>query len=143
VGITFGRLSSSYWIDNLDFLLRENLTAIFITPSSWGSQLSGHLLGINTLVLLGPSRQSHINRFTPRINHLPLCGNTIALLPPASFLVVAGDNRFCRNLIPHHRRGGRLLRLSTEIQPGQVDFADYRIGPCHPLRVPITRLVIC
>jgi hypothetical protein len=26
--------------------LRENLAAIFITPSSWGSQLAGHLLGI-------------------------------------------------------------------------------------------------
>jgi hypothetical protein len=35
-GITFGRLSSSYWIDNLDFLLREKLAAIFITPCSWG-----------------------------------------------------------------------------------------------------------
>jgi hypothetical protein len=47
VGITFGRLSPSYWIDNLGFLLRENLAAIFITPSSWGSQLAGHLLGIS------------------------------------------------------------------------------------------------
>jgi hypothetical protein len=46
VGITFSRLAFSYWIDNLGFLLRENLAAIFITPSSWGSQLAGHLLGI-------------------------------------------------------------------------------------------------
>jgi hypothetical protein len=36
VGITFGRLSASYWIDNLGFLLREKLAAIFITPYSWG-----------------------------------------------------------------------------------------------------------
>jgi hypothetical protein len=36
VGITFGRLSPSYWIDNLGFLLREKLAAIFITPCSWG-----------------------------------------------------------------------------------------------------------
>jgi hypothetical protein len=36
VGITFSRISASYWIDNLGFLLREKLAAIFITPSSWG-----------------------------------------------------------------------------------------------------------
>jgi hypothetical protein len=36
VGITFGCLSASYWIDNLGFLLREKLAAIFITPCSWG-----------------------------------------------------------------------------------------------------------
>jgi hypothetical protein len=36
VGIAFGRISSSYWIDNLGFLLREKLAAIFITPCSWG-----------------------------------------------------------------------------------------------------------
>jgi hypothetical protein len=36
VGITFGRILSSYWIDNLGFLLREKLAAIFITPCSWG-----------------------------------------------------------------------------------------------------------
>jgi hypothetical protein len=44
VGITFSHISSSYWIDNLGFLLREKLTAIFITPCSWGFQLAGHLL---------------------------------------------------------------------------------------------------
>jgi hypothetical protein len=33
-------------LTNLGFLLRENLAAIFITPSSWGSQRAGHLLGI-------------------------------------------------------------------------------------------------
>jgi hypothetical protein len=33
-GITFSRISSSYWIDNLGFLLREKLAAIFITPCS-------------------------------------------------------------------------------------------------------------
>jgi hypothetical protein len=31
---------------NLGFVLRENLAAIFITPSSWGSQLAGYLPGI-------------------------------------------------------------------------------------------------
>jgi hypothetical protein len=36
VDITFSRLSASYWIDNLGFLLREKLAAIFITPCSWG-----------------------------------------------------------------------------------------------------------
>jgi hypothetical protein len=43
-GITFSRISSSYWIDNVGFLLREKLAAIFITPCSWGFQLAGHLL---------------------------------------------------------------------------------------------------
>jgi hypothetical protein len=45
VGITFGRLSPFYWIDNLGFLLREKLAAIFITPCSWGFPTAGHLLG--------------------------------------------------------------------------------------------------
>jgi hypothetical protein len=40
--ITFSSLAFSYWIDNLGFLLREKLAAIFIIPSSWGSQLAGH-----------------------------------------------------------------------------------------------------
>jgi hypothetical protein len=33
VGITFGRLSPSYWIDNLGFITEEKLAAIFIKPS--------------------------------------------------------------------------------------------------------------
>jgi hypothetical protein len=36
---------------NLGFLLRENLAAIFITPSSWGSQRAGHLPGIKQYFL--------------------------------------------------------------------------------------------
>jgi hypothetical protein len=40
--ITFLSLAFSYWIDNLGFFLREKLAAIFIIPSSWGSQLAGH-----------------------------------------------------------------------------------------------------
>jgi hypothetical protein len=48
VGITFSRISSSYWIDNLGFLLREKLAAIFITPCSWGFQLAGHFYIINS-----------------------------------------------------------------------------------------------
>jgi hypothetical protein len=34
--ITFLSLAFSYWIENLGFLLREKLAAIFIIPSSWG-----------------------------------------------------------------------------------------------------------
>jgi hypothetical protein len=41
--ITFLSLAFSYWIDNLGFLLRENLAAVLIIPSSWGSQLDGDL----------------------------------------------------------------------------------------------------
>jgi hypothetical protein len=33
VGITFSRLSLSYWIDNLGFITEEKLAAIFIKPS--------------------------------------------------------------------------------------------------------------
>jgi hypothetical protein len=32
-GITFGRLSPSYWIDNLGFITEGKLAAIFIKPS--------------------------------------------------------------------------------------------------------------
>jgi hypothetical protein len=32
-GITFGRLSASYWIDNLGFITEGKLAAIFIKPS--------------------------------------------------------------------------------------------------------------
>jgi hypothetical protein len=35
-------LAFSNWIDNLGFLLREKLAAIFIKPCSWGFQLAGH-----------------------------------------------------------------------------------------------------
>jgi hypothetical protein len=57
-GITFRRLAFSYWIDNLGFLLREKLAAIFIKPCSWGFQLAGHLL-----------HQLHANKFSGTIHH--------------------------------------------------------------------------
>jgi hypothetical protein len=60
--ITFLSLAFSYWIDNLSFLLREKLAAIFIIPSSWGSQLAGHFtalsIAINVLLPLGRKQQS-------------------------------------------------------------------------------------
>jgi hypothetical protein len=57
-GITFRRLAFSYWIDNLGFLLREKLAAIFIKPSLGVSQLAGHLL-----------HQLHTNKFSGTIHH--------------------------------------------------------------------------
>jgi hypothetical protein len=36
VGITFSRISSSYWIDNLGFITEAKLAAIFIKTFSWG-----------------------------------------------------------------------------------------------------------
>jgi hypothetical protein len=36
VGITFSRLSLSYWIDNLGFITEGKLAAIFIKTFSWG-----------------------------------------------------------------------------------------------------------
>jgi hypothetical protein len=35
-GITFRRISSSYWIDNLGFITEGKLAAIFIKTFSWG-----------------------------------------------------------------------------------------------------------
>jgi hypothetical protein len=35
-GITFSRISSSYWIDNLGFITERKLAAIFIKTFSWG-----------------------------------------------------------------------------------------------------------
>jgi hypothetical protein len=57
-GITFRRLAFSYWIDNLGFLLREKLAAIFIKPSIGVSQLAVHLL-----------HQLHANKFSGTIHH--------------------------------------------------------------------------
>jgi hypothetical protein len=56
--ITFRHLAFSYWIDNLGFLLREKLAAIFIKPCSWGFQLAGHLL-----------HQLHANKLSGTIHH--------------------------------------------------------------------------
>jgi hypothetical protein len=41
--ITFWRLAFSYWFDKPWFLTEEKLVAVLIIPSSWGSQLGGHL----------------------------------------------------------------------------------------------------
>jgi hypothetical protein len=40
--------SSSYWIDNLGFITKGKLAAIFIKPSLGVFQLAGHLLHIPT-----------------------------------------------------------------------------------------------
>jgi hypothetical protein len=45
-------------IDNLGFLLREKLVAIFIKPCSWGFQLADHLL-----------HQLHTYKFSGTIHH--------------------------------------------------------------------------
>jgi hypothetical protein len=52
--ITFLSLAFSYWIDNLGFLLREKLAAIFIIPSSGGSQLAGHFTAPSVAIKLRP-----------------------------------------------------------------------------------------
>jgi hypothetical protein len=63
-GITFFSLAFSYWIDNLGFLLREKLAAIFIKPSLGVSQLAGHLL-----------HQLHANKFFGTIHHRAINSN--------------------------------------------------------------------
>jgi hypothetical protein len=60
-GITFGRLPFSYWIDNLGFILREKLAAIFIKPCYWGFQLAGHLLHTiksSDIIITAPSERT-------------------------------------------------------------------------------------
>jgi hypothetical protein len=41
--ITFSSLPFSYWFDKPWFLTQGKLAAVLIIPSSWGSQLGGHL----------------------------------------------------------------------------------------------------
>jgi hypothetical protein len=62
--ITLLSLAFSYWIDNLGFLLRENLASIFIKPSLGASQLAGHLL-----------HQLHANKFFGTIHHRAIYSN--------------------------------------------------------------------
>jgi hypothetical protein len=55
VGITFSRLSASYWIDNLGFLLREKLAAIFITTCSWGFPTGRSFTSLISPTITAPS----------------------------------------------------------------------------------------
>jgi hypothetical protein len=48
VGITFSRLSLSYWIDNLGFITKGKLAAIFIKTFSWGFPTGHHFYFINS-----------------------------------------------------------------------------------------------
>jgi hypothetical protein len=48
-------LSASYWIDNLGFLLREKLAAIFITPCSWGFPTSRSFTSLISHTITAPS----------------------------------------------------------------------------------------
>jgi hypothetical protein len=45
-GITFWSLAFSYWFDKPRFLTEGRLATVLIIPSSWGSQLGGHLPAI-------------------------------------------------------------------------------------------------
>jgi hypothetical protein len=58
VGITFSRLSASYWIDNLGFLLREKLATIFITPCSWGFPTGRSFTSVISHTITAPSMPS-------------------------------------------------------------------------------------
>jgi hypothetical protein len=48
VGITFSRLSLSYWIDNLGFITEGKLATIFIKTFSWGFPTGRHFYFINS-----------------------------------------------------------------------------------------------
>jgi hypothetical protein len=52
VGITFSRLSLSYWIDNLGFITEGKIAAIFIKTFSWDFPTGRSFL----LHQLGPTR---------------------------------------------------------------------------------------
>jgi hypothetical protein len=45
--ITFWSLAFSYWFDKPRFLTEGRLATVLIIPSSWGSQLGGHLPAIS------------------------------------------------------------------------------------------------
>jgi hypothetical protein len=47
--ITFRRLAFSYWFDKPRFLTEEKFVVVLIIPSSWGSQLGGHLARIKLI----------------------------------------------------------------------------------------------
>jgi hypothetical protein len=50
--ITFSSLAFSYWFDKPWFLTEGKLAAMLIIPSSWGSQLGGHLHQHRTIIKL-------------------------------------------------------------------------------------------
>jgi hypothetical protein len=48
--------SFSYWFDEPWFHTEGRLAAVLITPSSWGSQLGGHLHTINPIGMYAAKR---------------------------------------------------------------------------------------
>jgi hypothetical protein len=50
--ITFTSLAFSYWFDKPWFLTEGKLAAVLIIPSSWGSQLGGHLHQHRTAIMM-------------------------------------------------------------------------------------------
>jgi hypothetical protein len=48
--ITFSSLAFSYWFNKPWFLTEGKLAAVLIIPSSWGSQLGGHLHQYRTAI---------------------------------------------------------------------------------------------
>jgi hypothetical protein len=59
-GITFGRLSPSYWIDNLGFITKGKLAAIFIKPSLGVSNwLVIYFINYTPTSFLAPSSPRH------------------------------------------------------------------------------------
>jgi hypothetical protein len=70
VGITFSRLSLSYWIDILGFITEGKLAAIFIKTFSWGFPTGRsvllHQLGPITLLIGFAPRQY------PKVSNYPM-----------------------------------------------------------------------
>jgi hypothetical protein len=71
-GITFGRLSLSYWIDNLGFITEGKIAAIFIKPflgvSNWPVifTLSTNANKFSGTIITAPSTSFLLLRYTPR-----------------------------------------------------------------------------
>jgi hypothetical protein len=62
-GITFGRLSPSYWIDNLGFITEGKLAAIFIKPSLGVSNWPViYFINYTPTSFLAPSSPCHQSR---------------------------------------------------------------------------------
>jgi hypothetical protein len=98
VGITFSRLSLSYWIDNLGFITEGKLAAIFIKTFSWGFPTGRSFYFINS----APSKRIDVDRVEDSEElgaHSPSSGDDDG----AAFRATPQDSR------PPTRTGKRVL----------------------------------
>jgi hypothetical protein len=80
VGITLSRLTFSYWIDNLGFITKGKLAAIFIKPSLGVSNWPViYFINYTPISFMAPSSPRH-HRQSPRIERSRSLPNGLAYL---------------------------------------------------------------